>query len=331
VIAALACISIGSGCSGDDDGKMSSAVEEDGGASEAGKSGGKTKGGAGASNGDSGSSRAEVAGSRAEPAEAGTGSERGEPEKGRSSSAGATASSAGASGGGSVSGISVNGIVVDSSNGNATKNFDHTKYPALAGVKVCVYDNAGVPCATTDSDGNYTLGGLPEKLDVYLSYEKDSFARMLFKPMPGTGTEMPAMLMVTSEYRDAFAKVGGIEPDAATGFIYFGANLLESRGTMFHQRFGTLEVYYLRAYSLSVAPPAKAGPVYVSSHWAPDATLTVSSAAGWGIVQATPGDYTLSYEHPSLTYPTVTAKVVKGFITTYVSVVCSVGDADAGI
>lgn len=318
---------------------MSNELEEDAGAPASGDRGGNVKGGSAGSSG----SNAEAAGSRAERDEERAAPERGKPEEAGSSAgagtsspsaaagAGAHSPSATAGAGGSVAGVSVKGVVVDSSNGDATKNFDHTKYPALAGVKVCVYDDANLPCATTDSDGKYTLGGLPRNLDVYLSYEKDSFAPMLFKPVPGTGDEMPAMLMLTREYRDAFAKAGGIEPDDSTGFIYFRANLLESRGTMFHQKFGAEEIYYLRAYSLDVTPAVKAGPVYVSSHWAPDAKLTVSSAAGWGIIQAGPGDYTLSYEHPSLTCPTVTAKVVKGFITAYVGVVCSVGDADAGI
>lgn len=337
LIASLTCVAINSGCSGDDDWETSSAVAEDGGASDAATSEGKSKGGvAGGSAGKS--AEVAAAGSRAARDEGSAGSASANPEEG-SSGEGASASAsrpsanaaADAARGEDGGGGSVKGIVVDGSNGNAMKNFDHTMYPSLAGVRVCVYEHAEVPCAVSDSEGRYTLAGLPKDLDVYLTYEKDSFAPMLWKPVSGTGDEMPAMFMLTREYRDAFAKAGRIEPDDSTGLIYFGAHLLESRGTMVHQKFGTQERYYLRAYSLSVAPAAKAGPVYVSSHGSPDANLTVASAAGWGIVQAVPGDYTLSYEHPSLSCPTVEAKVVKGFITAYVSVVCSVGDADAGI
>jgi hypothetical protein len=227
--------------------------------------------------------------------------------------------------------VTVTGIVVDGSNGDAARNFDHTKYPAIAGVKVCVYEHASIACALTDSDGKYSLAGLPESLDVYVTYEKDSFAPTLFKLVSSIGNELPAILLVSNDYRDSFAKAGGIEPDASSGLIHFGASLLDDRGTMFHQKLGSFEIYYLKGYSVSVTPAAKAGPVYVSSHWQADASLKQSSAAGWGIIQAAPGDYTLTYDHPSLFCPPVTTKVVKGFTTTYAAVVCMLDDADAGI
>lgn len=325
LVSAVVWIAIGSGCSSDGDDRLSHAVERDAAAANA-----------------RGSDEDEVDTPRAprmDPGAAGSSAaaagntEAPEPEKAQPESpkstgddrAGAPATSE------RPKGVTVTGVVVDVSNGDPARNFDHTKYPAIAGVKVCVHEHADIPCVTTDSEGKYALGGLPENLDVYLSYEKESLAPMLFKPVPGTGSEMPAMLLVSSEYRDSFAKAGGIQPEPSTGLIYFGANLLESRGTMYHQKFGTAERYYLKAYSVSVWPAAKAGPVYVSSHWQADARLKESSAAGWGIIQAAPGDYTLSFEHPSLTCPTATAKVLPGYITIYASVLCSVGDADAGI
>ena len=326
VVLTLACASFASACSGDDEDTATNAVEADGGTTDAARDDDAPRAGAA---GRDARMVAEAAGSRAAPEAGSAGADRPMPDEATTAGAGGGAPDA-ADGG---SGVAVSGVVVDASNSDAKRNFDHTQYPALAGVKICVYERPDVPCATTDSDGRYMLGRLPETLDVYLTYEKESFASVLFRPVPETGREMPAIFMMSTDSRDALAMAGGIAPDAATGFIHFGANLLESRGTMFHQKFGTAEIYYLRAYRLSVAPAPKAGPVYVSSHWAPDVRLTESSAAGWGIIQAVPGDYTLSFEHPSLTCPTATAKVVKGFITTYVGVVCSVADVDmdAGI
>ncbi|HET6335225.1 MAG TPA: hypothetical protein VFG30_18500 [Polyangiales bacterium] len=230
-------------------------------------------------------------------------------------------------------GVTVTGVVVDVTDGDAARNFDYTKYPVVPGVKVCVYDNSKIPCATTDAGGKYSLAGLPEALDVYLSYQKDSLAPMLFKAVSGIGNEMPAMLMVSTTYRDSFAKAGGIEPDENAGLIFFGANLLEDRRTPFKQMFGTSEVYYLRGYQARLLPASKAGPVYVSADWKADASLTTSSQAGWGILQAAPGDYEMRYSHSAVTCPPVTTKVVEGYVTAYVRSVCAAdtGDSDAGM
>jgi hypothetical protein len=83
-------------------------------------------------------------------------------------------------------------------------------------------------------------------------------------------------------------------------------------------------------YSVSVSPAPTVGPVYTSAAWAPDPTLTASSTAGWGYIQAPPGTYTLSYSSPTLNCGSTTAKIVAGYVTTYVGVACTV-PADAGI
>lgn len=331
LLAAVGCTAIAPGCGDDDAGSTADAIRGDGG-TDAGPS---ERAAAGAGGKKAASAGRGAAGSKAEPDEEGAGAAAGEGGSsadgagtGGSAGAAGSTSAAGAGGGTSAAGATVTGVVVDVSEGDAAKNFDPTKYPALAGVKVCVYEKTSIPCATTDASGKYSLGGLPESLDAYLTYEKESFAPTLFKLVPGIGKELPAILLSSSAYRDSFAQAGGIAPDAAAGLIYFSAQLLDDRGTMFHQKFGSMEVYYLRGFTVSIAPAAQAGPVYVSSHWQADATLTQSSAAGWGIIRAAPGDYTLTYDHPSLVCPPVTTKVVRGFTTTYASVVCSVRDID---
>jgi hypothetical protein len=326
---------------GDDDSSGSGASASDGGIDDGGKAGtggkgGGTKAGAGGTKAGTDGTKAGAGGTKA-----GTGGSEAGGEGGTSGGTGGTAGSksdtsgskAGTGGSNATRGATVTGVVVDISDGDAARNFDSTKYPVVPNVKVCVYENTSIPCATTDAEGKYSLQGLPESLDVYLSYEKDSFAPVLFKPVTGTGNELPAILVVTTTYRDSFAKAGGIDPDENAGLIFFRANLLEDRGTSFKQKFGTTELYYLKGYSVSLEPASKAGPVYVSAEWKADASLTKSSPAGWGIIQAAPGNYTAKYTHPVLTCPPTTTKVVKGYITTYVGVVCAVdaGDSDAGI
>jgi hypothetical protein len=225
----------------------------------------------------------------------------------------------------------VTGIVVDITDGDATKNFDGSKYPKLAGVKVCVYGDSSIPCAITDSSGKYALL-LPSGLTGYLSYEKDGYAPMLYgvTATAGQNTEAPAMLMTTSDYRDAFGVKGGVAPDPSTGEILFGATTLTASSTPFHEFFGATELYYVEGFSVGIRPAAKAGPVYTSETWEADATLKQASAAGWGFFQAAPGDYTLTIAHPGMTCGTVTTKVVKGYSTTYVGTLCTPNATDAG-
>jgi hypothetical protein len=337
-----------SACGDDEDSVASDGGTDDGGDAEAGDEAGARGGKAGSGGnkasagkggaGEGGDEEA-AAGEGEKEAAAGEGGEEqaAAGEGGSEQAAGGEGGAESAAGASSTSdlpaGVTLTGVVVDITDGTAETNFDHTKYPAVAGAKVCVYENDGIPCTTTDADGKYSLGGLPEARDFYLSYEKDSLAPTLFKPVAEAGNELPAILMTSSAYRDSFLQAGGVAPDENAGLIYFGANLLEDRRTPFHQKFGTLEIYYLRGYAVSIEPAAKTGPVYVSESWTPDASLKASSPAGWGIFQAVPGDYTLSYAHPVVTCPPTTTKVAKGWTTLYVRTTCSAAaaDSDAGI
>jgi hypothetical protein len=223
------------------------------------------------------------------------------------------------------------GITVDITDGDATKNFDGSKYPARAGVKVCVYGDSSVPCARSNSAGKYSID-LPAALNGYLSHEKDTYAPMLYGvTASGQNIDAPAMLMTTSAYRDAFGMKGGVAPDANSGEILFGATTLTASSTPFHESFGATELYYVKGFSVSISPAAKAGPVYTSEKWEADATLKSSSAAGWGFFRAAPGDYTLTITHPTMTCGTVTTKVVKGYSTTYVGTLCTANASDAGV
>jgi hypothetical protein len=237
---------------------------------------------------------------------------------------GTTASDGG--GGGSVS-----GIVVDFSASNAVKNFDATQYPALSGVSVCVYGNTSVPCVTTDASGKYSLVGLPSGALLYLSYMKTGFAPVLYgvTPTAGTPVSAPAILEDSTAAADSWATDGGAPTDPTKGAILFGALMAGPSTSPFHEVFGGTEYFYVGGYTVTISPAATAGPVYTSANWAPDPSLTSSSAAGWGFFTAPPGDYTLTFTLASMTCGTTTTKVVAGYWTTYVGTLCS-GASGAG-
>ena len=228
----------------------------------------------------------------------------------------------------------MSGVAVDFSTGDATKNFDASKYPVLTGVKVCVYEDASVPCVTTDAKGEYSIS-LPIGVALYVSYEKTGFTPNLYAVTATDGTPIsaPALLMTTTDYTDSFGTKGGAKVDATKGQILFGATWLGPSSTPIHEMFGATELFYLDGFSTTIDPPATVGPVFTSSDWQPDPSLTKASEVGWGFFQAEPGDYTLTFTRPGYTCGSTKTKVVAGHATTYVGTLCTLlkdgGVADA--
>ena len=261
---------------------------------------------------------------------------------GTSGSGGSGGSNASGGADGSTDGgatVKVTGVAADASSPTAAKNFDVSKYPSLSGVSVCVYP-ATTGCATTGSDGSYSLT-VPVEKSVYLSYKKDGYTPVLYAVAPTAGQDIsaPALFMTTTDYTNSFLTKGGATNDSGKGSILFGAVTLNPVGSSpLHEMFGTTEVYYLKGFTATISPAATVGPVFVSDTWSPDPALTESSTSGWGFFQAPPGDYTLTITAPGLTCGQTTTRVVAGYETTYVGVLCSLpsdggtdgGPADAG-
>lgn len=250
-----------------------------------------------------------------------TGGAAGGTATGGASSGGADA---GKDGGPSGPTVTVSGLVVDATNGTAATNFDITKYPVLAGVKVCDYDDASVPCVTTGSDGKYALVGVSGTGTTYLSYSKATYDPILYAVNPsGAAVTAPAILDTTIVYDNAFFAKGGLSRDATTGTVQFGATSLNAGP--YSVDFGGTTLYYLPGFQATVTPAPKFGPVYISNAWQPDKSLTAAATVGWGIFGATPGDYTLNVTRVGLTCGATTTRVVAGYTTTYVGTLCTGG------
>jgi hypothetical protein len=52
-------------------------------------------------------------------------------------------------------------------------------YQNLAGVSVCVYQNAAIPCVTTDANGIFTISGLPAVSNMALTFHRDGYVPVL--------------------------------------------------------------------------------------------------------------------------------------------------------
>ncbi len=221
----------------------------------------------------------------------------------------------------------VSGQVVDGSNLTAAGNFDATKYSPLQGVQVCLYGQSSVPCATTDASGKYSLA-VPAGTAFTVSYVKTGYQPTLYAigaQTSGSTDDAPAIFLSSTSSFTSLGTMAGAPPDPTKGTILFGGGTIgPSPGALYHELFGTFDYYYVPGYSVTIAPAATVGPIYVSADWEPDPSLTASSSAGWGFFQAAPGTYTLTYSSPTLNCGSTTTTVVAGYVTTYVGVACTV-------
>jgi hypothetical protein len=248
---------------------------------------------------------------------------------GHTGTGGSTASGGASSDAGATA--PMNGVVVDNSTFQTEKSFDPSKYPALSGVKVCVYDDSSVPCATTDSNGKYTIN-LPIGHASYVSYEKDGYTPTLYANTPTSNAAIssPPLFLPPTTFTDTFLKQAGLTNDSKQGGILFGGVELGPSSAPTHELFGTTEVFYLSGLSATVSPAASTDPIFVGDDWKPDPSLKQSSTAGWGFIQAKPGDYTLTISKPGYSCPSTTTKVVAGYETTYVGALCT-KTSDGGV
>jgi hypothetical protein len=134
----------------------------------------------------------------------------------------------------------------------------------------------------------------------------------------------PPIIMGTPTLSSDFANQAGFTTDATKGTVLFGAVTAGTKAdSQFYEEFGGVGFIYVQGYQVVPTPAATHGPFYVSTAWKADKTLQESSAAGWGFITAAPGDYSLEFSHPTLKCGTTTTKVVAGYDTTYVGVVCN--------
>lgn len=179
---------------------------------------------------------------------------------------------------------------------------------AIAGVKVCVFEN-NVPnenlCAMTGTQGEFAIYNLPEELFIVLSTAKDGYQSSLQLAIPNSLTSI--LIFTEEEIASAAQTAAATYPSVDAGMLAFLA--LDATGTP------------VSGYNVSIRPAAGSGPFYNDANNALDISLTSSSASGWGVFFDLPEDYySLDFSHASATCNDLSQiLIVNGYLSTVVT------------
>lgn len=189
----------------------------------------------------------------------------------------AAGGSGGTGGGSDAGGASIAGSIVDLV----------AKTP-VAGLKVCVYQNAAIPCVQTSGTGDYLLTGVPANTDVLLEYTKTDYLPTLVTVHTVAGPmSVGQFLAPTISAADALAGLVGITINSAKGHILVTA-FQGTPGNFSGQDNVTA----------SVTPKSGSGPFYLNANNLPDQSLTVTSTSGIGLfANVDPGDVEVTLGH----------------------------------
>jgi hypothetical protein len=172
--------------------------------------------------------------------------------------------------------------------------------PGLAGVKVCVDGHAEVSCVTTDAQGDFSLGFLPDGSEIVLVLEKDGYVPTL-KPITTGYTDTTVAQPITM-YRAADLPTNlGFAVDAK------GAGSIDFLVIVRPQDDAVLAGPLPGAVA-ALSPAAGESAVYFGTPGVLDPTLkaTLSSGGNFALGTASsgrffnvpPGDYTLTFTPP---------------------------------
>ncbi len=168
--------------------------------------------------------------------------------------------------------------------------------PGVAGAKVCAYQMPSVPCVMTDSDGIFTLAGLPPLADVLITFDKDGY-RPIAQPvetassdMDGTGN--PLYMGRTS---DPDPPIGGAvdwQNKGQVAFFVLGPNaLLGDAGTAYVGDPGA---------TVTVTPATGGiGPLFLTDQNTFDASAKTLIDLQGEAYNLDPGNYTMTLGDPN--------------------------------
>jgi hypothetical protein len=165
----------------------------------------------------------------------------------------------------------------------------------VEGAMICVYQNSAIPCATTDSKGEFTLGGLPPVTNVPLTLEKTGYyPEILAINTPGTDTDDTMYPQYLSKVTDeTYLQTLGITPDTTKGRVQVAAIGFAHDAGLTGLGFGA-DVGAM----ISLSPMSGTGPFFVDhgNLYAPDAGSYVGLLATYFNVD--PGMYAVTVIDP---------------------------------
>jgi hypothetical protein len=234
-----------------------------------------------------------------------------------------------------LSGLSLRWRIVDSGavgsaqDAGAGQAPSATSLPGIPGVRVCVYQHAEIPCATSDSDGKFTLLGLPRATDLVLLTEKAGYVKTL-RAIETASTPMDGLSapLITTKTDVKVPDLGG-PVDVTKGAISFVAIGTGSDGGL----------YLPEGVSVELSPGTAKGPFFTRANNTFDIGTT-SSVGGVGVfLNVDPGDYELTFEYSAadcapVSFPfgefgfpvspsSVKFPVMAGYVTDQVAVLCT--------
>lgn len=166
----------------------------------------------------------------------------------------------------------------------------------LEGVMLCVDGHKEITCATSASDGKYTLTGLPVGAELELRATKDGFV--------DSATFMTIGADPVADYN------GSMVTDATAGLLYAAAGAGTYDVTKASLAVSVLmpdpaaagKTLGLEGATVTITPTSGVGPVYTTEKNVPDQTLTATTKGGgavWGGV--TPGAVSMEVTAPGKT------------------------------
>jgi hypothetical protein len=197
----------------------------------------------------------------------------------------------------------------------------------LAGVNVCVYQMAGVPCVTTDAQGAFTLKGVPAQGEFVLTADKAGY-RSIAQPMVTMGVNVNAatvgplaMAAVSDPDPPVGAAIDWVNKGQVEFFVLGPGALLPDSGPE-----------GVPGATVTFTPASGVGPVFLSDQNSFDASAKTLIDALGGVYNVDPGNYTLTFTAANADcenivvpvegfgYPgaahQVTFPVIKGYTTT---------------
>ena len=207
--------------------------------------------------------------------------------------------------------------------------------PPLPGVQVCVYQDSTIPCVTTQTDGTFSLPGLPIRTDLILSLTKSGYQSALV-PIETASTDMdersnPIPLYVTGSPDLGFP----IDLQTKGEIVAFAVSVSGPNMNIFTPTLGT---------QFSLSPASGNGPYFLDNNvFDFSATSFVGARALY--YNVAPGTYMLTFANPGydcepisypfgdfgwpVTTPTHSVKLVvaAGYSTGLVGALCTMSAA----
>jgi hypothetical protein len=158
----------------------------------------------------------------------------------------------------------------------------------LPDVEICVFGHDEIPCVHSDLTAQFTLKGVPANSELLLSFFKADYFLHLATYTSTDQNDHFSYGLVSDLAMDAMASTVSVEIDGSKSQIIFGANV-EKDGDR------------VEDVSVSMSPASGEGPFYQGTAGLDKTMSTTGSKGTGGFLNVEPGEYEITFTHPSKT------------------------------